>query len=326
MRIAVVHDYADRFRRAPAFARLAGHEVVVSTAAGGGADAIVAAARGCDALVLTQQRVAVTADMLRRLPELRFIAQTGRNTAHLDLVACAELGITVSVGRRSSDGPYSTTAELTWALILASRRRLPFEAARLRGGHWQSTVGARLHGRVLGVYAFGHIGAAVARVGRAFGMDVLCWGREGSLARAAGEGFAVAPDRATFFAAADVLTLHLPLNAATRGIITAGDLALMKPEALLVNTSRAPLIALGALAAALRAGRPGFAAVDVYDDEPVLDPAHELLTMDNVLCTPHLGYAETVTLDTLYAVAVDQLLAYAAGAPVDVVTGGPGAC
>ncbi len=319
MRIAVVHDYADRFRRAPAFARLAGHDVLVSTAAVGGADAVVAAARGCEALVLTQQRVPVTAAMLRQLPDLRFIAQTGRNTAHLDLAACAASGIVVSVGRRSSEGPYSTTAELAWALILASLRQLPFETARLRAGHWQSTAGTRLHGRTLGVYAFGHIGAAVARVGRAFGMEVVCWGREASLARAAAEGFAVAPDRATFFATADVLTLHLPLNAATRGIVTAADLALMKRDALLVNTSRAPLMDPGVLAAALRHGRPGSAAVDVYEDEPVLGAAHELLAMDNVLCTPHIGYAEAGTLDALYAVAVEQLLAYAAGAPVDVL-------
>lgn len=319
MRIAVIHDYADCFRRAPAFARLAGHEVVVSTAAGGGADEVVAAARDAEALVLTQQRVAVTGEMLRRLPGLRFIAQTGRNTDHLDLAACREQGIVVSVGRRSSAGPYSTTAELTWALILASRRHLPFEAARLRGGHWQSTAGTRLHGRTLGVYAFGHIGAAVARVGRAFGMDVVCWGREGSLARAAAEGFTAAADRAAFFAAADIVTLHLPLNAATGGIVTAGDLALMKPDALLVNTSRAGIIAPGALAAALRAGRPGFAAVDVYEQEPVTGARHPLLGLDNALCTPHLGYAEQGTLASLYEVAIDQLLAFAAGAPIDTI-------
>lgn len=319
MRIAVVHDYADVFRRAPAFARLAGHEVVVSTAAAGGPAGVVAAAAGCEALVLTQQRAALTREMIAQLPDLRFIAQTGRNTDHLDLAACRERGITVSVGRRSSAGPFSTTAELTWALILASLRHLPFEAGQLRAGHWQSTVGTRLYGRTLGVYAFGHIGAAVARVGRAFGMEVVCWGREGSLARAAAEGFAAAPDRASFFAGADVLTLHLPLKAETRGIVTAGDLALMKPDALLVNTSRAPLIAEGALVAALGRGRPGFAAVDVYEDEPVVGAAHPLLALPNVLCTPHLGYAEAGTLASLYATAIDQLLAYAAGAPCDVV-------
>ena len=319
MRIAVVHDYADVFRRAPAFARLAGHEVVVSTEASCDPAQLVAAVRGCEALVLTQQRVALTREIIAQLPDLKFIAQTGRNTDHLDVAACTEHGIVVSVGRRSSAGPHSTTAELAWALILASLRHLPFEAERLRAGHWQSTVGTRLYGRTLGVYAFGHIGAAVARVGRAFGMDVVCWGREGSLARAAAEGFAVAAGREAFFAGADVLTLHLPLKAETRGIVTGADLALMKPDALLVNTSRAPLIAEGALVEALKRGRPGFAAVDVYEDEPVLGAAHPLLALDNVLCTPHLGYAEQGSLASLYATAVEQLLAYAAGAPCDVV-------
>lgn len=325
MKIAVVHDYADAFRRAPACARLAGHEVVVSTAAEADPAALVAFVRGCEALVLTQQRVALPREVLAQLPDLRFIAQTGRNTDHLDLAACRDLGLVVSVGRRSSAGPYSTTAELAWALILAALRHLPYEAGRLRDGHWQSTVGTRLYGRRLGVYAFGHIGGAVARVGRAFGMEVVCWGREGSLARAADEGFAVAPDRASFFAGADVLSLHLPLKPATRGIVTADDLAQMKPDALLVNTSRAGIIAPGALVSALQRGRPGFAAVDVYEEEPVTGARHPLLDLENVLCTPHLGYAERGTLEALYEVAVDQLLAYAAGAPVDVVDGGTAA-
>lgn len=322
MRIAVVHDYADAFRRVPAFARLGDHEVVVSTAADPDPAALVRAAQGCEALVLTQQRVALTREVISRLPELRFIAQTGRNTDHLDLEACGERGIVVSVGRRSSSGPYSTTAELAWALILASLRHLPFEAARLRAGHWQSTTGTRLYGRTLGVYAFGNIGAAVARVGRAFGMEVICWGRAASLARAREEGFAVAPDRASFFAGADVLSLHLPLKADTHGIVTAADLGLMKRDALLVNTSRAGIIADGALVAALQAGRPGFAAVDVFEHEPVLGAAHPLLGLPNVLCTPHLGYAEQGTYVALYGVAVEQLLAFAAGAPCDVVGGG----
>ena len=188
MRIAVVHDYADMFRTTPAFASLVGHEVVVSVEASRDPAGLVAAVRGCEALVLTQQRVALTREVIAQLPDLKFIAQTGRNTDHLDVAACTEHGIVVSVGRRSSAGPHSTTAELAWALILASLRHLPFEVERLRAGHWQSTVGTRLYGRTLGVYAFGHIGAAVARVGRAFGMDVVCWGREGSLARAAAEG------------------------------------------------------------------------------------------------------------------------------------------
>jgi D-3-phosphoglycerate dehydrogenase len=188
----------------------------------------------------------------------------------------------------------------------------------LKQGHWQTTVGTRLSGRTLGVYAFGHIGGAVARVGKAFGMRVVCWGREGSTARARAEGFEVAPSREAFFENADVLSLHLPGNHETRGIVKGDDLARMKPTALLVNTSRAPIIAEGALVAALRKGRPGFAAVDVYEEEPVVGATHPLLQMPNVLCTPHLGYAERDSYEALYTVAVDQLLAFAEGKPINV--------
>ena len=224
-------------------------------------------------------------------------------------------------GARHAGGssPYSTTAELTWGLIIASLRHIPFEAERLRQGNWQSTSGTGLSGRTLGVYAFGHIGAAVARVGRAFGMNVLCWGREGSTARAKAEGFAIAASREAFFESADVLSLHLRVTAETRGIVNAADLARMKPGALLVNTSRAPIIAEGALAAALQKGRPGFAAIDVYETEPVLGANHPLIGMKNVLCTPHLGYCEREQYESTYAGAVDSLLAYASGSPTNVI-------
>lgn len=317
MKIAVIHDYGDAFRKVSAFGRLGGHEVIVDT----GARTDFARIAQAEALVLTQQRVPVTREFLARLPRLKFISQTGRNLYHLDLAACAARGIVVSAGAPGGKSPYTRTAELAWGLILASLRHLPFEAARLKAGHWQSTVGAGLAGRTLGIYAFGHIGAGVARVGRAFGMEVLCWGRQGSTGRARAEGFAVASSREAFFEAADVLSLHLPANAETRGIVGAGDLARMKPDALLVNTSRASIVAEGALAEALRRGRPGFAAVDVYEEEPVLDAAHPLLGMDNALCTPHLGYATRDTFEAMYAVAVDQLIAYAAGEPINVVAG-----
>ena len=189
----------------------------------------------------------------------------------------------------------------------------------MKQGHWQSTAGTRLYGKTLGIYAFGHIGAAVARVGKAFGMNVVCWGREGSTARAKAEGFAVAPSREAFFESADVLSLHLPGGKETRGIVTAADLARMKPTALLVNTSRAPIIAEGALVAALQKGRPGFAAVDVYDAEPVVCGANPLVKMKNVLCTPHLGYCERDQYEDMYEGAVNRLLAYAAGKPIYVI-------
>jgi D-3-phosphoglycerate dehydrogenase len=319
MKIAVIHDYADVLRSTRAYSRLQEHEVTIHTEAYTDPARVSEQAAGCDALLLTQQRVPMTRQIIERLPGLRFISQTGRNTNHLDVAACTQYGIVVSAGGGGGGGsPYSTTAELTWGLILASLRHLPYEIERLKHGHWHSTVGTRLFGHTLGVYAFGHIGAAVARVGKAFGMHVVCWGREGSTARARAEGFEVAASRAAFFETADVLSLHLPGNRETRGLITADDLARMKPTALLVNTSRAPIIAEGALVAALQQGRPGFAAVDVYEAEPVVDAQHPLLHMPNVLCTPHLGYAERDSYEALYNLAVDQLLAFAAGKPINV--------
>ncbi|MCR0983709.1 D-2-hydroxyacid dehydrogenase family protein [Roseomonas populi] len=315
MKIAILDDYADAFRTAPAFARLSEHEVTVFPDTEKDPDALVARLQDMDALVLTQQRSRMPAAVIERLPRLRLIAQTGRHTGHIAMEACTKQGVIVSTG--GAGGP-EATAELTWALILAALRHIPEEAARLREGGWQRTIGIGLKGKTLGIYAYGRIGAMVARVGAAFGMRVLCWGREGSQERARADGYEVAESREAFFAAADVLSLHIVLNDATRGIVTAEDLALMKPGALLVNTSRAPIIASGALATALKAGRPGMAAVDVFDDEPVLGASDPLIGLPNVLCTPHLGYAERGVFDAIYEVAVDRLLAFAAGAPIGV--------
>jgi D-3-phosphoglycerate dehydrogenase len=318
MKIAVIHDYADVFRTTKAYAKLKDHEVQIHTDAYTDPNRVVEQIAGCDAAILTQQRVPITRAIVQKLPLLKLISQTGRNVAHVDVAACTEAGIVVSAGGGGGGSPYSTTAELAWGLILSSLRQIPYEVERLKQGHWHSTVGTRLFGRTLGVYAFGHIGGAVARVGKAFGMKVVCWGREGSTARARTEGFDIAESREAFFANADVISLHLPLNKETRGIVTAADLDRMKPTALLVNTSRAPLIAEGALAAALKKGRPGFAAVDVYEQEPVVGAAHPLLAMPNALCTPHLGYAERGSYEALYNLAVDQVLAYASGSPINV--------
>ena len=323
MKISVIHDYADVFRTTQAFARLKDHEVVIHTDAYTDPQRIVAQVRGFDALLLTQQRVPFQRDVIEQLPELRFVSQTGPNANHLDLAACTDHGIVVSIGHHSKAlteyHGHSTTAELTWALILASLKNLPYEVERFKCGYWQSTVGTRLFGQTLGIYAFGHIGGAVARVGRAFGMKVVCWGREGSLARAKAEGFEIAASRAAFFDSADVVSLHLPANEATHGIVTADDFARMKPTALLVNSSRASIIAAGALVTALEAGRPGFAAVDVYEEEPVVNANHALLKMRNVLCTPHLGYAERGSYEGMYATAVEHLIAFASGKPIDVL-------
>jgi D-3-phosphoglycerate dehydrogenase len=319
MKIAVIHDYANAFRGTRAYPRLGGHEVIVHTDAYTDSARVVEQVAGCDALLLTQQRVRMTGQIIERLPALKFISQTGRNVSHLDIAACTERGIVVSAGGSEGATPYSTTGELAWGLIIASLRHLPYEVERLKQGYWHSTSGTRLYGKALGVYAFGHIGAAVARVGRAFGMNVVCWGREGSTARAKADGFELAASREAFFENADVISLHLPANKETRGIVTAVDLARMKPTALLVNTSRAPIISDGALVAALRKGRPGFAAVDVYEEEPVVGANHPLLKMKNVLCTPHLGYDEKDNYERMYAGAVDRLLAYAGGKPIDVL-------
>jgi D-3-phosphoglycerate dehydrogenase len=318
MKIAVIHDYADVFRGTAAYPRLKDHEVVIHTEAYTDPAHVIEQAAGCDALVLTQQRVPLTRQILEQLPGLRFISQTGRNTNHLDIAACTQHGIVVSAGGGGGGSPYSTTAELTWGLILASLRHLPYEVERLKQGHWHTTVGTRLFGHTLGIYAFGHIGGAVARVGKAFGMRVVCWGREGSTARARAEGFEIAASREAFFESADVLSLHLPGNRETRGLIKADDLARMKPSALLVNTSRAPIIAEGALVEALKKGRPGLAAVDVFEEEPVVGAKHPLLQMPNALCTPHLGYAEHGSYEAIYTLAVDQLLAFAEGKPINV--------
>jgi D-3-phosphoglycerate dehydrogenase len=321
MKIAVIHDYANALRKTKAYPKLqaSGHEITIHNDAYTDPARVVEQVKGCDALLLTQQRVVVTRQILAQLPQLKFISQTGRNVSHLDVAAATDLGILVSAGGHDGASPYTTTGELAWTLILASLRHLPYEVERFKAGHWHSTIGTRLYGHTLGIYAFGHIGSGVARVGKAFGMNVVCWGRDGSLAKAKAEGYEVAASREAFFEQCDVISLHIKSNDATRGIITAADLARMKPTALLVNTSRAPIIEDGALVEALKNGRPGFAAVDVYEEEPVVGANHPLLKLKNALCAPHLGYSESGAYEHIYETGVEQLLAYAAGKPVNVL-------
>jgi D-3-phosphoglycerate dehydrogenase / 2-oxoglutarate reductase len=316
MRIAVLDDYADAFRQLACYERLRGHEVVVYHDTEKDPARLAARLTDAEAIVLTQQRSLFPRAVVERLPKLRLVSLTGRNASHVDVAACTQHG--VAIAARGGGDPHGP-AELAWGLILSSLRHIPEEVARLKSGRWQATVGRGVSGRTLGIYAYGRIGSIVAEVGRAFGMRVVCWGREGSTARARAAGFEVAADRASFFAAADVLSLHLPMNASTRGLVTARDLALMKSTALLVNVSRARLIEEGALAEAVRAGRPGHAAVDVYEDEPVLDASHPLVRMPNTVCTPHLGYVVWSTLEAYYAAAVDNILTYAAGAPANII-------
>jgi D-3-phosphoglycerate dehydrogenase / 2-oxoglutarate reductase len=316
MKIAIIDDYQNVVRSLQWFEKLRGFDVAVFHEPARDEAALVEQLKGADAVILTMQRTALPRSVLQKLPSLKLISQTGRNTGHIDLAACGERGIIVSAG--GSGGP-NPTAEMAWALILAALRHLPDEVQALKDGKWQTTLGQGLSGRTLGVYAYGRIGSIMARVGQAFGMNVLCWGREGSLSRAREAGFSVAASREAFFEQADVLTLHLQLNKETQGIVKASDLARMKKDSLLVNTSRAPIIEAGALVAALKLGRPGAAAVDVYEKEPVLDGDHPLLTMPNALCTPHLGYVERETYETLFGAAIDQILAFAAGNPINIV-------
>ena len=316
MKIVVIDDYQNAFKTLKCFPKLSGHEVVVYTDAETDSAKIAERLKDADAIVLTQQRTSFPRPLIEKLPKLKLIGQTGRAATHVDLDACTEKGIVVSAG---GSGNPNATAELTWGLILSALRHLPFEVKRLKEGQWQSTLGIGVNGKTLGIYAYGKIGSIVAAVGGAFGARVVCWGREGSTGRAKAAGFEVAKSREEFFAEADILSLHLPLNKETRGIVTRGDLARMKPTALIVNASRAGLIADGALVDALKAGRPGMAAIDVYEKEPVLGADHPLLKMDNVTCTPHLGYVTRESYEEYYAVVVDDIVSFAAGKPSHVL-------
>jgi D-3-phosphoglycerate dehydrogenase / 2-oxoglutarate reductase len=317
MKISILDDYDDTLRTLDCFTKLSGHDVGVWNDHVQDVDALAERLRETEALVLIRERTEIRAPLLRRLPKLRLISQRSVYP-HIDVDACTELGVVVSSSMHPGTPSYAT-AELTWALVLAAVRQLPRQVAALEAGTWQIGVGHTLRGKTLGVYGYGRIGEVVAGYGRAFGMNVWVWGRSGSLERARSDGYAVAPSKEAFFSGSDVLSLHMRLVDATRGIVTAGDLARMKPTALLVNTSRAPLIEPGALVAALRSGRPGMAAVDVYEQEPVLAGHHPLLGMENVVCTPHIGYVTRDEYELQFSDVFDQIVAYAKGTPINVV-------
>lgn len=310
MKIVIPDDYQDCVRTLDAFRKLEGQDVTIHNDTLTDLDALAERFRDAEALVLIRERTPITAELLARLPNLRVISQTGGGAAHVDMDACRRQGVTVMAGTGS---PHAA-AELTWGLVMAAMRHIPQEFENLKAGRWQRTLGTGLKGRTLGIFGYGKIGQLMARYGQAFGMNVLVWGREGTRTRAAEAGLGVAGSKAALFERSDVLSLHLRLNAETRGIVTAEDLVRMKPTALLVNTSRAPLIEAGALERALRAGRPGQAAVDVFDEEPVTH--HPLLELPNFLATPHLGYVEKDSYELYFGDAFDNLLAFAAGRPV----------
>jgi D-3-phosphoglycerate dehydrogenase len=317
VKVSILDDYFDTLRTLHCFSKLDGHDVTVWNDHVEDVDILAERLRETEILVLIRERTEVRAPLLERLPALRLISQRSVYP-HIDVGACTRLGVILSSSQHAGTPSYAA-AELTWALTLAAVRQIPQQMAALRAGTWQIGVGASLRGKTFGVLGYGRIGTVVAGYAKAFGMDVLVWSSPSSRERAVADGYRAAPSREAFFQASDVVSLHLRLVDATRGIVTAGDLASMKPTALLVNTSRAPLIERGALARALRAGRPGMAAVDVFEEEPVTGGKHELLHMDNVVCTPHIGYVTIDEYELQFGEIFDQIVAYAGGTPINVV-------
>jgi D-3-phosphoglycerate dehydrogenase len=317
MKISILDDYHDTLRTLPCFGKLAGHEVEIWNDHVQEVDVLAERLKDTEVLVLIRERTQIRAPLLDRLGKLRLISQRSVYP-HIDVDACTRNGVIVSSFQHPGTPSYAA-AELTWGLILAAVRQIPQQMAALKSGRWQIGVGDSLRGKTLGIFGYGRIGSAVAGYGKAFGMNVLVWAREASLSRAQADGYATARSKRAFFEECDVLSLHLRLVAATQGIVTAADLASMKTSALIVNTSRAPLIEPDALVQALRAGRPGMAAVDVFEEEPLRDPRHPLLNMDNVVCTPHIGYVTRDEYETQFSDIFDQIVACAAGRPINVV-------
>jgi D-3-phosphoglycerate dehydrogenase len=317
MKISILDDYFNTLRTLSCFRKLDGHDVTIWNDHVEDTDLLAERLRDAEVLVLFRERTQIRASLLERLPRLRLISQRSVYP-HIDVDACTRLGIILSSSQHAGT-PCTAAAELTWALILDSMRLIPQHIAALKTGKWQIGIGQTLRGKTLGIYGYGRIGAVVAGYGRAFGMNALVWARPATLAVARTDGYATAPSKERFFAECDVISLHMRLVEATRHIVTGADLARMKPTALLVNTSRAPLIAPGALVNALRAGRPGMAAVDVFEEEPVRDPQHALLNMSNVVATPHLGYVTREEYEVQFADIFDQVTAYAAGVPMNVI-------
>ena len=317
MKVTILDDYFDTLRTLPCFSKLDDHEVTVWTDHIEDDDALVTRLCETEALVLIRERTAIRAPLLQRLPSLKLISLRSV-FPHIDVDTCTELGIVVSSNLHRGTASYAT-AELTWGLILAAMRRIPQQVTSMKAGRWQDGVGHSLRGKTLGIYGYGRIGRVVANYARTFGMPVVFWASEESRRRAHGEGASVALSRAEFFGESDVISLHLRLVDATRGLISRSDLDLMRPTALLVNTSRAGLIEPDALRASLAAGRPGMAAIDVFEIEPLTDIDDPLLHMDNVVCTPHIGYVSTDEWDLQFSDVFDQINDYSAGQPTNVV-------
>lgn len=322
MKIAIIDDYQDAVRQLPCFELLHGHEVRIFTSSTRGLGQLAIRLAPFDAIVLIRERTSLPRALLAKLPRLRLLAQTGKVSGHIDVSAATELGIAIAEGVGSPVAP----AELAWALIMAASRRIVPYANNLKDGLWQTVsinpalngLGRTLRGRALAVRGYGRIGRLVAGYGKAFGMQVVVWGSSASRAAAVADGYTAAPSREAFFACADVLTLHLRLAEGTRGEVSAEDLARMKPDALFVNISRAELVQEGALEAALRAGRPAMAALDVFENEPLAADA-PLLKIPTVLATPHLGYVEQDSYDTYFRAAFENIVSFAEGKPTNIL-------
>lgn len=320
MKIAILDDYQDAVRKLNCFELLADHEVKVFNNTVRGLGQLASRLTEVEALVLIRERTHITSQLLAKLPHLRMISQTGKASSHIDIEACTERGIAVLEGTGSPVAP----AELTWALIMAAQRRIPQYVANLKQGAWQQSglktsamppnfgLGQVLRGQTLGIWGYGKIGQLLAGYGKAFGMNVLVWGREPSLERARADGYTAAESREAFFEQADILTLHLRLNDETRGIVKQDDLMRMKPTSLLVNTSRAELLEESALVNALAQNRPGMVAIDVFESEPILQ-GYSLLRMENVICTPHIGYVERESYELYFSAAFRNILAFDSG-------------
>ncbi len=329
MNIVILDDYQDAVRKLACAAKLEDFPAKVYTNTVKGLGQLSIRLKDADVIVLIRERTHLTRALIEKLPKLKLIVQTGRAGPHIDIQACTERGIAVADGTGSPTAP----AELTWALIMAAMRRLPHYIGNLKHGAWQQSglkagsmpanfgIGTVLRGKTLGIWGYGKIGQLLAGYGKAFGMKVLVWGREPSRERAMLDGYQAADSREAFFTQSDVLTLHLRLNAETQGIVKLDDLARMKTTALLVNTSRAELIESDALLGALNRGRPGMAAIDVFENEPILQ-GHALLRLENCICTPHIGYVEQDSYEMYFGAAFDNVINFIKGTPTNIVNPG----
>jgi D-3-phosphoglycerate dehydrogenase / 2-oxoglutarate reductase len=317
MKISILDDYCNTLRTLACFGELKGHDVDIWTDHAQDIDTLAERLKDTEALVLIRERTEIRAPLIRRLRKLRLISQRSVYP-HIDVAACTTQGVVVSSNLHAGTPSYAA-AELTWTLVLAAMRQVPQQAASLKAGSWQTGVGSTLRGKILGIYGYGRIGKVVAGYGRAFGMPVVVWSRQSSRAQARADGYDVAENKESFYEQCDVISLHLRLVESTRGIVTAGDLTRMKTSSLFVNTSRAGLVEPDALVRALSVGRPGMAAIDVYEHEPLLDPDHPLLQMPNVVCTPHIGYVTRDEYEIQFRDVFEQIAAYCNGHPTNVV-------